>query len=154
MNLIRVFVCSHPCLKYQYKLGWEQRGQLVATMHHQYPLSVREDTSAAQSHQGARVKLDCRGNSSIDSCDDTCPFTQQIPYVSLFSSGSICRFILEPLSQITFRVSWTQRLLVILGSISCLGFETIFLVRWEWVFLGYHDVGWQCFLLLPFRFVY
>ena len=132
MNLIRVFLCSRPCLECQYRLGWEQRECLVATMHRQYALSVRKDTSAAQSNQDFKVKLDCQGNSSIDSCDETFTLTQQVSYVSMFSFGYRCQFILEPLSQITFRVSQTQRLHLIFGLISCLGLKTISSVQWEW----------------------
>ena len=152
MNLIRVFVFPHPCLECQYRLGWEQRGCLVVTMLYQYALIVKKDTSVAQSHQGARGLKDQLGNPRAGSCDDTFPLVVQISYVFVFAFGSRCRFILEPLSQITFRVSLTQRLFFILGLISCLGLETISLV-WQWAFLGYHVVRWQCFSLLPLRFV-
>ena len=74
--------------------------------------------------------------------------------MSFCASGYRCQFILEPLSQITFRVSWTQILLLIFGLISRLGLETISLGWWEWAFLGYHVVRWQYFLLLPLRSIH
>ena len=45
---------------------------------------------------------------------------------------SRCQSMLEPLSQYTFRSSWTQRVLVLCDLISSLGLETISSAWWEW----------------------
>ena len=121
-------------------------------MHRQYALSVRKDTSAIQSHQGAKVKLDYQDNSRVDSCDETCLLTQQIPYMSLFASRFRCHLYLGTLSQITFR--FYLDLDITFDFWDCYIFCDLRLSpqhSGSVLFLGYHEVGWQFFLLLPLR---
>ena len=83
-------------------------------------------------HQGVRVLRDCQGNSSIDSCKETCPLTQQIPYVSLCASVSRCQFYLITFELDCFQGFLDLEILMLCVLISYLVLETISSVWWEW----------------------
>ena len=100
---------------------------LVSMRGYQWPQGL---LGTRDSHE---ILRDCSGNSDCSFCDDTFPLTQQVSYVSLWCLwGQMSVYVLEPLSQYTFRISQTQRVLVLCDLISYLGLETISSSRWEW----------------------
>ena len=149
INLIRVnyMFLPMPRVRVQTRMGVERmlgcdlasKVCLISMRGYQWP---------HKNHQGVEVLRDYQGNSSMIRVMTLSCLHSTFQQV-LCASGYRCCSILEPLSQNTFRISWSQRVLFIFGLISYLGLETISSVWQEWTFFGYHAVGWQCFLLLP-----